>query len=182
MIRTANQPIPRPAEAVAIPTQASMATRSRPFRRFYERADSCRSTGGLPVLRPHHHAMDGQRRVRPCQQRRLLLVLRHGREPATGRERCARCPTQPDHRLRGRDAMPVLQADHVPRRHRCRDKSRPHRQEQRPLRDRDLPQRRRDSGRARILRHVYADRVSNRPVPALPQALREVLRPLLVEG
>jgi acyl-CoA thioester hydrolase len=30
--------------------------------------------------------------------------------------------------------------------------------------------------------HVYVDRVSNRPVPALPQALREVLQPLLVSG
>jgi acyl-CoA thioester hydrolase len=30
--------------------------------------------------------------------------------------------------------------------------------------------------------HVYVDRASNRPVPALPQALREVLQPLLVEG
>jgi acyl-CoA thioester hydrolase len=30
--------------------------------------------------------------------------------------------------------------------------------------------------------HVYVDRVSSRPVPALPEALREVLRPLLVEG
>src|SRR5262245_54694653 len=30
--------------------------------------------------------------------------------------------------------------------------------------------------------HVYVDRASNRPVPALPQALREVLRSLLVSG
>ena len=30
--------------------------------------------------------------------------------------------------------------------------------------------------------HVYVDRVSIRPVPALPEALREVLRPLLVDG
>ena len=30
--------------------------------------------------------------------------------------------------------------------------------------------------------HVYVDRASNRPVPALPEALREVLRPLLVAG
>jgi acyl-CoA thioester hydrolase len=30
--------------------------------------------------------------------------------------------------------------------------------------------------------HVYVDRASNRPVPALPQALREVLQPLLVSG
>ena len=30
--------------------------------------------------------------------------------------------------------------------------------------------------------HVYVDRASNRPVPALPQALREVLQPLLVRG
>ena len=30
--------------------------------------------------------------------------------------------------------------------------------------------------------HVYVDRASNRPVPALPEALREVLRPLLVDG
>ena len=30
--------------------------------------------------------------------------------------------------------------------------------------------------------HVYVDRASNRPVPALPQALREVLQPLLVGG
>jgi acyl-CoA thioester hydrolase len=30
--------------------------------------------------------------------------------------------------------------------------------------------------------HVYVDRASNRPVPALPQALREVLQPLLVNG
>jgi acyl-CoA thioester hydrolase len=30
--------------------------------------------------------------------------------------------------------------------------------------------------------HVYVDRASNRPVPALPEALREVLQPLLVEG
>ena len=30
--------------------------------------------------------------------------------------------------------------------------------------------------------HVYVDRASNRPVPALPQALREVLQPLLVTG
>jgi acyl-CoA thioester hydrolase len=30
--------------------------------------------------------------------------------------------------------------------------------------------------------HVYVDRASNRPVPALPKALREVLQPLLVVG
>ena len=30
--------------------------------------------------------------------------------------------------------------------------------------------------------HVYVDRASNRPAPALPQALREVLQPLLVGG
>ncbi len=30
--------------------------------------------------------------------------------------------------------------------------------------------------------HVYVDRAGNRPVPALPGALREVLRPLLVGG
>ena len=30
--------------------------------------------------------------------------------------------------------------------------------------------------------HVYVDRASNGPVPALPQALREVLQPLLVSG
>jgi len=30
--------------------------------------------------------------------------------------------------------------------------------------------------------HVYVDRVSSRPIPALPEDLREVLRPLLVEG
>jgi acyl-CoA thioester hydrolase len=30
--------------------------------------------------------------------------------------------------------------------------------------------------------HVYVDRASNQPVPALPQALREVLQPLLVSG
>ena len=30
--------------------------------------------------------------------------------------------------------------------------------------------------------HVYVDRASNRPVPTLPQALREVLQPLLVGG
>ena len=30
--------------------------------------------------------------------------------------------------------------------------------------------------------HVYIDRASNRPVPALPDALREVLQPLLVRG
>jgi acyl-CoA thioester hydrolase len=30
--------------------------------------------------------------------------------------------------------------------------------------------------------HVYVDRAGNRPVPALPGPLREVLRPLLVGG
>ena len=30
--------------------------------------------------------------------------------------------------------------------------------------------------------HVYVDRTSTRPVPALPEALREVLQPLLVSG
>ena len=30
--------------------------------------------------------------------------------------------------------------------------------------------------------HVYVDRASNRPVPALPEALRAVLQPLLVGG
>ena len=30
--------------------------------------------------------------------------------------------------------------------------------------------------------HVYVDRAGNRPVPALPEPLREVLRPLLVGG
>jgi acyl-CoA thioester hydrolase len=30
--------------------------------------------------------------------------------------------------------------------------------------------------------HVYVDRASNRPVPALPQSLREVLQPLVVSG
>ena len=30
--------------------------------------------------------------------------------------------------------------------------------------------------------HVYVDRASNRPIPALPKELREVLQPLLVGG
>ena len=30
--------------------------------------------------------------------------------------------------------------------------------------------------------HVYVDRASNRPVSTLPEALREVLQPLLVRG
>ncbi len=30
--------------------------------------------------------------------------------------------------------------------------------------------------------HVYVDRAGNRPVPALPEVLREVLQPLLVDG
>ena len=41
MIRTANQPIPPRAEAVAIAKLPSMATRSRPIRRSHARADSC---------------------------------------------------------------------------------------------------------------------------------------------
>ena len=78
--------------------------------------------------------------------------------------------------------MPVLQADRVPRRHRCRGQGRPHRQssvryEIGIFRDDD------EAAAAQgYFVHVYVDRAGNRPVSALPEALREVLQPLLVAG
>ena len=51
--------------------------------------------------------VDGQRRVRPRQQRHVLLVLRHGGERASDPRRRPRHPQRPDHRRRRRDGVPL---------------------------------------------------------------------------
>jgi acetoin utilization deacetylase AcuC-like enzyme len=53
--------------------------------RWQNRPDESHQTPGraaqrLQSLPHHHHALDGQRRLRPCQQRHLLQLVRHGRQ------------------------------------------------------------------------------------------------------
>ena len=61
----------------------SDADRNRP-------APAAAAAQRLPPLQPHHHPLDGQRRLRARQQRRLLQLVRHGGEPLPDRGRRAR--------------------------------------------------------------------------------------------
>ena len=129
---------------------------------------------------PHHDALDGQRRLRPRQQRRLLQLLRHARSTRYLIERGAldihagttiglvvetHCnyfaplafPQTVEAGLRVARVGTLERA--------LRD---------RPVRRRGAPLRR---GRGHFV-HVYVDRATRRPVSELPPALQAALRPL----
>ena len=61
-----------------------------------------------------HHALDGQRRLRAREQRRLLLVLRHGRERLADPPGAARRREGRGHRPGRRDRLPLLRVAHLP--------------------------------------------------------------------
>jgi hypothetical protein len=78
----------------------------------------------LPRSAAHRHPLDGQRSLRPRQQRRLLLVLRHGGERLPDRGQRHRHPRPSGHRHRRRIELPVPRrgelSRHDSRRHRPR--------------------------------------------------------------
>ena len=66
------------------------ALRRRSLRRLVTpdaHVPSPQTRAGLPALPPAAHALDGQRRLRPRQQRRLLRVLRHRHQSRTSSPR-----------------------------------------------------------------------------------------------
>jgi acetoin utilization deacetylase AcuC-like enzyme len=67
-----------------------------------------RAAQRLQSLSHHHHALDGQRRLRPCQQRHLLQLVRHRRQRPPDRAGRARHPPGRDHRPGDRDPMQLL--------------------------------------------------------------------------
>src|SRR5919112_3777462 len=82
-------------------------------------------SGTLPSLPDRTDALDGQRRLRARQQRRLLLLLRHGRERVPYPLRHTGHPEEPGHRARRRDPVPVLQTFDLPRHRQCGPACRP---------------------------------------------------------
>ena len=69
----------------------------------------------VPSLPCDHDPLDGQRRLRAREQRRLLLVLRHRGEPLPDRARRARHPSRRGDRPGRRDRLPLLRAAGVSR-------------------------------------------------------------------
>ena len=88
-----------------------------------------------------HHALDGQRPLRPREQRRVLLVLRHRRERLPDRGERQRHPRPAGDRHRRGDELPLHEraelSGHGPRRARAREA----RQLERRLPHRAVPQR-----------------------------------------
>ncbi|CAA9468594.1 MAG: putative 4-hydroxybenzoyl-CoA thioesterase, partial [uncultured Rubrobacteraceae bacterium] len=108
--------------------------------------------GSISPLPDHRDALDGQRRLRPRQQRRLLFLLRYGRERVPDPDRRAGHPGEPGHRPRRRDPVPLLRACYLsgygPRGAARRASG----AKQRAVRDRALQKRRRNRRRPGPLR------------------------------
>ena len=124
----------------------------------------------LPPLRAARDPLDGQRRLRPRQQRRLLQLVRHRGQRLPDRGRRARHRSRRRDRLGGRDAAATIS-----RRSRSRRPSRPACASrgsavERALRDRHVRRRRgRDRGPRPLRPRLRRPRRRERPV-ALPTA------------
>ena len=136
-----------------------------------------------PIARPrlsapaaHPHALDGQRRLRPRQQRRLLRVLRHRHQPLPHRRGRARHRTAaPSSACASSRAAPTCAPLAFPdalEAGLARGAPRPL---ERPLRDRPSSPPSDDAAAAQgEFVHVFVDRVTRRPVD-LPPHLRDAL-------
>ncbi len=104
--------MPRVATRAALQTPAGVADRYIPL--FVTSSEAGRDRAGLPA--PHHHpdALEGQRRLRAREQRRVLLVLRHRDQRVADRGGRARHPRgRGDRGVRG-VALRVQGRDRVP--------------------------------------------------------------------
>ncbi|CAA9430474.1 MAG: putative 4-hydroxybenzoyl-CoA thioesterase, partial [uncultured Rubrobacteraceae bacterium] len=108
--------------------------------------------GPFPAFPDHSDALDGQRRLRARQQRRLLLVLRHGGERVPDPGRRPRYREQPGHRPRRRDPVPLLRARYLSGYRPRGPARRAARAQQRAVRDRALQERLAHRSRPRPLR------------------------------
>src|SRR3954451_7184945 len=97
-------------------------------------------------------ALEGQRRLRPRQQRRVLLVLRHRHQRVADRGGRARHPSRAGDRAVRRVALRLPRAARVPRDGGGGAAGRASRARERPLRDRPVRRRRRAARGDRLVR------------------------------
>ena len=132
--------------------------------------DARRTARRLPALSRDPDALDGQRQLRPRQQRHLLLVLRHGGERAPDPRRRARHRERPGRRLRRRDELPVHEAADLSRDDRRRTARRASSERRRSTYEIGIFRQGDDEPAAtgRFV-HVWVDRATQRPVPIPPR-------------
>ena len=73
------------------------------------------STRGIPARADDRHPLEGQRRIRPRQQRRVLLLLRHGDQRLADRRGRPRHPPGRDDRRLCRIRLPFPRVGRLPR-------------------------------------------------------------------
>ena len=134
----------------------------------------------LPPPPRDPHALEGQRRLRPRQQRRVLLVLRHRHQRVADRGGRPRHPRRPGDRPVRRVALRLPRAARVPRDRGGGAARRAPRALERALRDRAVPARAARSPRRRAGSSTCSSTASpagrSRSRPAMRAAL-ERLRP-----
>ena len=132
---------------VAAQYARALAESRRDERRSYPTSPQPAARAELPRIPHHRHPLDGQRRLRPRQQRRLLQLVRHGGQCPPDRAGRAGHPPRRSYRPGDRDPVQLLLVDRVSADGGSGPARRAHRPLQRALRGRAVRPRRAADGR-----------------------------------